>query len=346
MRGIGNAPELREAPHSSTARSPRLPLAEIAREVTSLIQAKMSAPSSAAAANGSELPYGGDVQAAAKAQDREAIRTIMAWRTAKERGEAPPAPAPAPAEALAAAAAAAPTRRSLSDLVAEQDKRAPPPPAPAPAGPPPSILGVPAGPAPSILGNSTKEDGWAASEPAPPATIDKLKATLAAEVAKADESTKMATEDAPQDGMAAHDKAAAAAVAAMAAGRAPPPPPPQESSGDASEPRAADVTCKPCKSPLLEGVADDNNEEDAAEAYAKAKAKGDAASEAANAANKAKKALEDKPKPLTGAAAKAAYRAAIEARQKAAQAQKPDKKKKEKKARPRRPDAVAAMASS
>ena len=53
----------------------------------------------------------------------------------------------------------------------------------------------------------------------------------------------MATEDAPQDGMAAHDKAAAAAVAAMAAGRAPPPPPPQESSGDASEPRAADVRC-------------------------------------------------------------------------------------------------------
>ena len=42
------------------------------------------------------MPYGGDVQAAAKAQDREAIRTIMAWRTAKERGEAPPA-APAPA---------------------------------------------------------------------------------------------------------------------------------------------------------------------------------------------------------------------------------------------------------
>jgi hypothetical protein len=322
------------------------------------------------AATAADLPYGGDVQAAAKAQDREAIRTIMAWRTAKERGEAPPAapapapaptppasaPAPEPAEALAAAAAAAPTRRSLSDLVAEQDKRAPPPPAPAPAGPPPSILGVPAGPAPSILGN---KDGWAASEPAPPATIDKLKATLAAEVAKADESTKMATEDAPQDGMAAHDKAAAAAVAAMAAGRAPPPPPPQVSSGDASEPRAADVTCKPCKSPLLEGVADDTNEEDAAEAYAKAKAKGDAASEAANAANKAKKALEDKPKPLTGAAAKAAYRKALEERQKAAQAQKPDKKKKEKKVptqrplrgrrdgvfmRPRRRDAVDASA--
>ena len=78
---------------------------------------------------------------------------------------------------------------------------------------------MPAGPAPSILGNNAA-DGWAASEPAPPATIDKLKATLAAEVAKADESTKMATEDAPQDGMAAHDKAAAAAVAAMAAGRA------------------------------------------------------------------------------------------------------------------------------
>jgi hypothetical protein len=322
----------------------------------------MSAPSSAAATNGTaaDLPYGGDVQAAAKAQDREAIRTIMAWRTAKERGEAPPAapapappaaapaaapapaplapappaPAPEPAEALAAAAAAAPTRRSLSDLVAEQDKRAPPPPAPAPAGPPPSILGAQA-PAPSILGNNAA-DGWAASEPAPPATIDKLKATLAAEVAKADESTKMATEDAPQDGMAAHDKAAAAAVAAMAAGRAPPPPPPQVSSGDASEPRAADVTCKPCKSPLLEGVADENNEEDAAAAYAKAKAKGDAASEAANAANKAKKALEEKPKPLTGAAAKAAYRAAIEARQKAAQASQPkaDKKKKEKKVRP------------
>ena len=310
----------------------------------------MSAPPAPGATNGSaaDLPYGGDVQAAAKAQDREAIRTIMAWRTAKERGEAPPAapapappaaappaPTPEPAEALAAAAAAAPTRRSLSDLVAEQDKRAPPPPAPAPAGPPPSILGAPAGPAPSILGNNAA-DGWAASEPAPPATIDKLKATLAAEVAKADESTKMATEDAPQDGMAAHDKAAAAAVAAMAAGRAPPPPPPQVSSGDASEPRAADVTCKPCKSPLLEGVADENNEEDAAAAYAKAKAKGDAASEAANAANKAKKALEDKPKPLTGAAAKAAYRAAIEARQKAAQASQPkaDKKKKEKKVRP------------
>ena len=62
----------------------------------------MSAPNGAAATNGAELPYGGDVQAAAKAQDREAIRTIMAWRTAKERGEAPPAaaPAPAPAEAL------------------------------------------------------------------------------------------------------------------------------------------------------------------------------------------------------------------------------------------------------
>ena len=87
---------------------------------------------------------------------------------------------------------------------------------------------------------------------------------------------------------------------------------------------------------ILEGVADDNTEADAAEAYAKAKAKGDAASEAANAANKAKKALEDKPKPLTGAAAKAAYRAAIEARQKAAQASQPkaDKKKKEKKVRP------------
>ena len=42
------------------------------------------------------LPYSGNVQAAAKAQDREAIRTIMAWRTAKERGEAPPAAAPAP----------------------------------------------------------------------------------------------------------------------------------------------------------------------------------------------------------------------------------------------------------
>ena len=138
--------------------------------------------------------------------------------------------------------------------------RAPPPPAPAPAGPPPSILGVPAGPAPSILGNSTKEDGWAASEPAPPATIDKLKATLAAEVAKADESTKMATEDAPQDGMAAHDKAAAAAVAAMAAGRAPPPPP-QVDTRDASK-ETVDVTCRPCKSPLLEGVADDPKEED------------------------------------------------------------------------------------
>ncbi len=314
--------------------------------------------SGAHATTAADLPYGGDVQAAAKAQDREAIRTIMAWRTAKERGEAPPAapapappaaapaaapqaptpapPAPEPAEALAAAAAAAPTRRSLSDLVAEQDKRAPPPPAPAPAGPPPSLLGAPTGPAPSILGNNTKEDSWAASEPAPPATIDKLKATLAAEVAKADESTKMATEDAPQDGMAAHDKAAAAAVAAMAAGRAPPPPPQAPFTSDASEPRAADVTCKPCKSPLLEGVEDNNNEEDAAEAYAKAKAKGDAASEAANAANKAKKALEDKPKPLTGAAAKAAYRAAIEARQKAAQASQPkaDKKKKEKKVRP------------
>ena len=159
----------------------------------------MSAPSGAAATNGSELPYGGDVQAAAKAQDREAIRTIMAWRTAKERGEAPPtaAPAPAPAEALAAAAAAAPTRRSLSDLVAAQDERAPPPPAPAPAGPPPSILG--------------NKDGWAASEPAPPATIEKLQATLAAEVAK----KEMASEDAPaaEGGMAAHDKAA---------GRAPP----------------------------------------------------------------------------------------------------------------------------
>ena len=312
--------------------------------------------SGAHATTAADLPYGGDVQAAAKAQDREAIRTIMAWRTAKERGEAPPAaapapappaaapaaapqapapapPAPEPAEALAAAAAAAPTRRSLSDLVAEQDKRAPPPPAPAPAGPPPSILGAQA-PAPSILGNNAA-DGWAASEPAPPATIDKLKATLAAEVAKADESTKMATEDAPQDGMAAHDKAAAAAVAAMAAGRAPPPPPPQVETRDASK-ETVDVTCKPCKSPLLEGVADDNTEADAAEAYAKAKAKGDAASEAANAANKAKKALEEKPKPLTGAAAKAAYRAAIEARQKAAQASQPkaDKKKKEKKVRP------------
>ena len=61
----------------------------------------MSAPPAPGAANGSttaaDLPYGGDVQAAAKAQDREAIRTIMAWRTAKERGEAPPAAAPAPA---------------------------------------------------------------------------------------------------------------------------------------------------------------------------------------------------------------------------------------------------------
>ena len=53
----------------------------------------MSAPPAPGATNGSaaDLPYGGDVQAAAKAQDREAIRTIMAWRTAKERGEAPPA---------------------------------------------------------------------------------------------------------------------------------------------------------------------------------------------------------------------------------------------------------------
>ena len=233
------------------------------------------------AANGSaeaaDLPYGGDVQAAAKAQDREAIRTIMAWRTAKERGEAPPAaaPAPEPAEALAAAAAAAPTRRSLSDLVAEQDERAPPPPAPAPAGPPPSILG--------------NKDGWAASEPAPPATIDKLQAALAAEVAK----KEMASEDAPaaEGGMAAHDKAAA-----------PPPPPQAPFTSDAST-DVKDVTCRPCKSPLLEGVADDTNDEaTAAEAYAKAKARGDAASEAANAANKARKALE-KPKPLTGAAA-------------------------------------------
>ena len=42
----------------------------------------MSAPPAPGAANGSttaaDLPYGGDVQAAAKAQDREAIRTIMA----------------------------------------------------------------------------------------------------------------------------------------------------------------------------------------------------------------------------------------------------------------------------
>ena len=307
--------------HQLDSSLPRLPLAEIAREVTSLIQAKMSAPSGAAATNGSELPYGGDVQAAAKAQDREAIRTIMAWRTAKERGEAPPAaPAPAPAEALAAAAAAAPTRRSLSDLVAEQDERAPPP--------------------PSILGN---KDGWAASEPAPPATIDKLQATLAAEVAK----KEMASEDAPaaEGGMAAHDKAA---------GRAPPPPPPQVDTRDASK-ETVDVTCKPCKSPLLEGVSTEDNEEDAAAAYAKAKAKGDAASEAANAANEARKALE-KPKPLTGEAAKKAYRASLEARQKAAK--KPEKKKEKKVptqcpsrgrrdgvfTRPRRVDAVVTIA--
>ena len=47
----------------------------------------MSAPPAPGATNGSAeaLPYGGDVQAAAKAKDREAIRTIMAWRTAKER---------------------------------------------------------------------------------------------------------------------------------------------------------------------------------------------------------------------------------------------------------------------
>ena len=32
------------------------------------------------ATTAADLPYGGDVQAAAKAQDREAIRTIMAWR--------------------------------------------------------------------------------------------------------------------------------------------------------------------------------------------------------------------------------------------------------------------------
>ena len=132
----------------------------------------------------------------------------------------------------------------------------------------------------------------------------------------------MASEDAPaaEGGMAAHDKAA---------GRAPPPPP--QSMGDASQPVATDVTCRPCRSPLLEGVADDTNDEDAAAAYAKAKAKGDAASEAANAANKAKKALE-KPKPLTGAAAKAAYRASLEARQKAAQKPKKEKKSKKEKA--------------
>ena len=86
----------------------------------------MSAPSSVGATNGQELPYGGDVQAAAKAQDREAIRTIMAWRTAKERGEAPPAaPAPAP-PAPAPAAAPAP---------------APPAPAPEPAEHPRSAGG-------------------------------------------------------------------------------------------------------------------------------------------------------------------------------------------------------------
>ena len=62
--------------------------------------------SGAPATTAADLPYGGDVQAAAKAQDREAIRTIMAWRTAKERGEAPPAAAPAPAPPAAAPAAA------------------------------------------------------------------------------------------------------------------------------------------------------------------------------------------------------------------------------------------------
>ena len=44
----------------------------------------MSAPPAPGAANGSttaaDLPYGGDVQAAAKAQDREAIRALMAGR--------------------------------------------------------------------------------------------------------------------------------------------------------------------------------------------------------------------------------------------------------------------------
>ena len=114
--------------------------------------------------------------------------------------------------------------------------------------------------------------------------------------------------------MAAHDKAAAAAVAAMAAGRAPPPPP-QARSHRRLRPRAADVTCKPCKSRARVGVEDNNNEEDAAKAPTRnAQAKGDAASEAATPRTRPRRALEAQAQAADGRRARGAYRAAIEQR--------------------------------
>ena len=156
-----------------------------------------------------ELPYGGDVQAAMKAQDRAAIRTIMEHRIAKERGELDPTPAP-PAEAPAAP----PVAKDVQDGKPTQ------------TGPTPGIV-VPA--------ETSAAEAWAASEPAPPATIAKLKANLASEVANAaaqadsaaPEATTMAAGDAPAapGGMAAHDKA--------------PPPPQRPATLDAAEPAAA-----------------------------------------------------------------------------------------------------------
>ena len=242
-----------------------------------------------------ELPYGGDVQAAMKAQDRAAIRTIMEHRIAKERGELDPTPAP-PAEAPAAP----PVAKDVQDGKPTQ------------TGPTPGIV-VPA--------ETSAAEAWAASEPAPPATIAKLKANLASEVANAaaqadsaaPEATTMAAGDAPAapGGMAAHDKA--------------PPPPQRPATLDAAEPAAAADRGASAPAPKAsrrrpavddEDAADDGGDEVKYEATA-----GDASvppavelcracgpKAAEGGASKAK--AKDAPKPpLTGAAAKAAYAA-------------------------------------
>jgi len=240
-----------------------------------------------------ELPYGSDVQAAMKAQDCAAIRTIMEHRIAKERGELEPAPA-APADAPAPAP---PAKEA-------QDGK------PAQTGPTPGIV-VPA--------ETSAAEAWAASEPAPPATIAKLKANLASEVANtaaqadgaAPEATTMAAEDTPAapGGMAAHDKA--------------PPPPQQPATLDAAEPAAAADRGASAPAPKAsrrrpavddeDAAADDGDEVryegtagDASLPPAVEPCRACGTEDAAASKSKAK----DAPKPpLTGAAAKAAYAA-------------------------------------
>ena len=54
-----------------------------------IVQAKPEAP----AEDKSDLPYGGDMQAAMRAGDRDAIRKIMTARDGKAAGGSPAAPA-------------------------------------------------------------------------------------------------------------------------------------------------------------------------------------------------------------------------------------------------------------